>query len=587
MPDLTGAFSHLHVRSGFSYGYGVATPEELVEAEMSEGIRSLALTDRDGLHGTPRFLRAAGESGVAPIVGAEVSVEGGHVVLLAESIEGYRSLSRLLTAYRCSSEDRRRPACPLGTLLEHVAGLVCLTGAVPFGLVPRLVLAGRRREAGEILGLLREAFGSDSLYIEITDDRTAGSRRRLRRIALFARELGVPLIVTNEVAYLRPKDHELHEVLGAASNLTRLPGPGYRPTDQLWLKPPGKMQKLFEDYPEALRSTVSVAERCAGTVVLTGRVHVPNVPLPGGETPERRLSRLAMEGIRRRYGNRVEGKVLRRLRRELGCIEDLGFSSYFLLALEAKEIAVEKGVPVTGRGSAANSVVAYCLGLTQPEPLANRLLFERFMHEARTDPPDIDLDLDSEFRDGVRDELLRRYRGVGAAVAATAHTLSLRGAMRIAARALGHAPKEVDDLARHVTTRFRDRGRTYNAVPGWEEVLRQPAMRGHPLQDREKHKLLMELAWRLSGRLWQAGTHNGGTVFGTGERHLSELVPLEPSGTPGLVRYQYDKDDLEHVGIPKLDLLGLKMHTALRKAGELASGRLGRRVRSSHALARR
>lgn len=176
MPGLAGAFSHLHVRSGFSYGYGVATPEELAEAAATAGMRSLALTDRDGLHGTPRFLEAARELSVAPIVGAEVSVEGGHVVLLAEGMEGYRSLGRLLTAYRCSSEDRRRPACPLGTLLEHAAGLVCLTGAVPFGLVPRLVLAGRRREAKEVLGLLREAFGSDNLYVEITDDRTAGSR---------------------------------------------------------------------------------------------------------------------------------------------------------------------------------------------------------------------------------------------------------------------------------------------------------------------------------------------------------------------------------------------------------------------------
>lgn len=571
--------SHLHARSGFSYGYGVATPEELAGAAVASGMRSLALTDRDGLHGTPRFLRAAGEAGLAPVVGAEVSVEGGgHVVLLAEGMEGYRSLCRLITVYRCYSEDRRRPACRLDSLLEHAAGLVCLTGAIPFGLVPGLVLAGRRREARGILGLLREAFGPDDLYVEVTDDRTAGSRRRLRRVALFAREAGVPLVATNEVAYLRPADHELHEVLVAASNLTRLPGPGYRPTDQLWPKPPEKMSRLFADYPEALRSVAAVAERCAGSVTLAGEVHVPTVRPPGGETPERRLHRLAMEGVRKRYGDRVEGKVMRRLRRELRCIEDLGFSSYFLLAREAADIAREKGVPVTGRGSAANSVVAYCLGLTQPEPLANRLLFERFMHEERTDPPDIDLDLDSEGRDGVRDELMGSYREVGAAVAATAHTLSLRGAVRVAARALGHAPKDVDDLARHVTARFADRGRVYNAASGWEEVLRQPAMRGHPLQDRDRHRLLMGLAWRLDGKPWQAGTHNGGTVFGTAERHLSELVPLEPSGKEGLLRCQYDKDDLEYAGIPKLDLLGLKMHTALRKAGEMASARLGRAV---------
>lgn len=574
-----GSFAHLHVRSGFSYGYGVATPEELVEAAAAADMRSTALTDGDGLYGIPRFLRAAEERGVLPVVGVEVSVEsGGHAVLLAEGMEGYRSLSKLVTAYRCSSEHRRVPLCLLDTVLEHAGGLICLTGAVPFGFLPRLVLSGEGQTAREVLGLLLEAFGPEGVFVELTDDRTAGSRRRMRQVALSARRHGVPVLATNEVAYLRPSDHRLHEVLVAASGLTSLPGPGYRPTDQLWFKPSEEMERLFTDYPEALRNAARVAERCAGSVKLTGKVHVPTVRPPGGETPERRLHRLAMEGVRRRYGDRVRGEVLRRLRRELDCMRDLGFSSYFLLAREAVDIAREKEVPVTGRGSAANSVVAYCLGLTQPEPLANRLLFERFLHEHRTDPPDVDLDLDSEGRDGVRDELMGRYGDLGAAVAATAHTLSLRGAVRVAARALGHTPGEVNDLARHVTTRFTDRGRIYNAVSGWTEVLRQPAMRGHPLQERGKHGMLMDLSWRLSGRLWQAGTHNGGVVFGNEHHRLSELMPLEPSGKPGLVRCQYDKDDLEYIGVPKLDLLGLKMHMALRKAGELASARLGRRV---------
>lgn len=539
---------------------------------------ALAITDRDGLYGVPRFLEAAEDAGVSPVVGAEVSVEGGgHVVLLVESMKGYRSLSKLITAYRLSSENRREPSCPLETLQGHAEGLVCLTGAIPFGLLPGLVLSGQERRAAEVLGRLREAFGG-RLFIEFTDDRTAGSRRRLRRMAVFARERGVPTLAANEVTYLEPRDHRLHEILAAASNLSALPGPGYRRTDQLYLKPPGRMERMFEDYPEALSNTSEVAERCAGAVRLAEEIHVPQVRLPGGETPEEKLHRLSMVGVRKRYGDRVEGKVLRRQRRELSCINALGFASYFLLALEAVDIAGERGVPVTGRGSAANSLVAYAIGLTSPEPFSNRLLFERFLHEGREDPPDIDLDLDSELRDGVRDELMRRYRDAGAAVAATAHTLSLRGAVRVAARALGHSPGQVDELARHVPTRLRDRGNTYNLVLGWREVLGEPAMKGHPLQDMKRHGLLMELAWELNGKLHEAGTHNGGVVFGTAERRLSELVPLEPSGTPGLIRCQFDKDGLEYAGLPKLDLLGLKMHSALRKAGELASARTGREV---------
>lgn len=539
---------------------------------------ALAITDRDGLYGVPRFLEAAEDAGVSPVVGAEVTMEsGGHVVLLADSMEGYRSLSRLITTYRLVSENRREPSCPLELLLGYAEGLVCLAGAVPFGLIPGLLFSERTEEATKVLSHLREAFG-ERLFVELTDDRTAGSRRSLRQVALFARERGVPTLATNQVAYLEPRDHRLHEVLVAASNLSALPGPNYRPTDQLYLKPSATMERLFEDYPEALQNSEEVAERCAGAVRLAGEVHMPGVCLPGGETPEEKLRRLSMKGVRRRYGDRVEGKVLRRLRRELSCINALGFAPYFLLAREAVDIAEEKGVPITGRGSAANSLVAYVLGLTSPEPFENRLLFERFLHEGREDPPDIDLDLDSELRDGVRDELMRRYRDAGAAVAATAHTLSLRGAVRVAARALGHRPREIDKLARHVPTRFRDRGNTYNLVLGWREVLGEPAMKGHPLQNMKRHGLLMELAWELNGKLHEAGTHNGGVVFGTAERRLSELVPLEPSGTPGLIRCQFDKDGLEYAGLPKLDLLGLKMHSALRKAGEMASARTGREV---------
>ncbi len=577
------SFVHLHVRSGFSYGYGVATPAELLEEAARTGMRSMALTDRDGLYGIPRFLEASGEIGLSPIVGAEVSIGGGgHLVLLAEGMEGYRSLCRLITAYRCSSGDRRHPSCPLATVLEHAAGLVCLTGAIPFGLLPRLLLSGRGTRAAEVLGLLREAFGRDGVFAELTDDGTAGGRGRLAKVAAFARAVGLPTLATNEAAYLRPEDHRLHEVLVAASNLSRLPGPEYRPTDQLYLKPPGRMRRLFAGYPEALANAAAVAGRCAGAVDLSGGVHVPVARVPRGASARGVLRREAFAGARRRYGEGGEdptlAEVAARLRRELRCIDRRGFAPYFLVAQEARGIAKARGIPVTGRGSAANSLVSYCLGLTQPEPFGNGLLFERFMHEGRLDPPDIDLDFCSVRRDEVRFEMIRRHKRSGAAEAATVQTMSLRGAVRAAARALGHPPREIDALSRHVPTRFRDRNRVYVGLSGWKEALEEPAMRGHPLQDTKKYRLLLELSAGLAGRVREAGTHSGGMVFGTAERHLSELVPLEPSGKEGLLRCQYDKDDLERVGLPKLDLLGLRMHTALHRAGVLATKRTGRKV---------
>jgi error-prone DNA polymerase len=342
------------------------------------------------------------------------------------------------------------------------------------------------------------------------------------------------------------------------------------------------MRRLFKAHPEALENAVAVAERCAGSVDLSGRVHMPTIGVPRGSTVWRELRKVAFAGARKRYGKGCEDPTLQevaaRLRRELRCIKGLGFAPYFLVALEARGIAKKKHIPVTGRGSAANSLVSYCLGLTQPEPFSNGLLFERFMHEGRLDPPDIDLDFCSIRRDEVRFEMIRRHKESGAAEAATVQTMSLRGAVRVAARALGHPPREIDDLSRQVPTRFRDRDRTYAGLEGWREALAEPAMRGHPLQDVEKYRLLLELSAGLAGRVREAGTHSGGMVFGTAEHHLSELVPLEPSGTEGLLRCQYDKDDLERVGLPKLDLLGLRMHTALHRAGELATQRTGKKV---------
>jgi error-prone DNA polymerase len=615
-----GGYCHLHVRSGFSYGLGTATPEELAEGASRAGYRALALTDRDGLYGIPRFLRACGETALTPIVGAEITVklgnrdggEGnpghrGHVVLLAGSGRAYRSLCRLLTAYLLaptapgspwpSAAERRSSACGLETLLEHAGGenpggdLICLTGAVPFGLVPSLALsrdAGLRRKAAEVVSLLREAFGEGNVFVELSDDGTQGSRGRMRAVEYLADRCAVPTVATGEVTYLRPEDHRLSEALAAHRSLSPLPPPHYRPTDALYLRTPGEMSRLFADRPEALKNTATIAERCGGAVDLLGRgVLVPSARLPGGSTEDGALARLALAGAKRLYPAASRGEpgvfpskeeLRSRLRKELRVIAAQRFSGYFLVAHEAAEIARSLGTPVTGRGSAANSLVARSLGLTTPCPFAHRLLFERFMHEGRKDPPDIDLDFCSERRDAVRDELMRRHREPGAAVAATANTLSLRGAVRVAARALGYTPTETDALAKNVPRRIRDRDRLVNYDSEWDAALSSPAMRGHPLQDRERYALLLELAEDLEGKLQGPGTHLGGLVLGAAGLHLSEIVPLEPSGKEGLIRCQFDKDDLELVGLPKLDLLGLKTHTALDKAARMVSRRLGRKV---------
>ena len=595
-----GGFAHLHVRSGFSYGIGTATPEELVEAAAGMGYRSLALTDRNGLYGTPRFLKACGDRSLSPIIGAEVTVKvapevgaggpedmpdvRGHLVLLAASERGYRFLCRLLTDYLCSSaretgeehwpsaERRRNPACSLDTLLEHASracgeaggDLICLTGAIPFGLISAM-LAGRhsslRGNAARLLNRLVEAFGGDNVYAELTNDGTQGARRRMREVEVLAGRYGVPTVTAGEVTYLKPQDHRLSEVLAAARALSPLPPPLYRPTDRLYLRSPEEMERLFADRPGALRNAASIAERCAGAVDLLGGfgrgsgggVIVPQANLDPGSTEDLQLARLALAGAKKLYKESFQGnpeaypskkELKARLRTELRIIAGHRYSGYFLIAWESVEIARSLGTPVTGRGSAANSLVARCLGLTTPDPFTHRLLFQRFLHEHRKDPPDIDLDFCSERRDAVRDELMDRYREPsGAAVAATAKTLSLRGATRLAARALGYSPSEIDSLAKNVPRRIRDRDRLvhYSSGEAWDVALSSPAMRDHPFQDRKRYALLLELAEALEGRLHEAGTHLGGVVFGTPGLHLSELVPVEPAGKAWLIPYPVEQ----------------------------------------------
>jgi error-prone DNA polymerase len=643
---------------------------------------ALSLTDENGLYGVPRFLRAAGEAGVSPIVGAEVLVEaprerrtasrlatgrtvqlrkgasegasrgngdpggkaagpdgslGGHLVLLAESMEGYRNLSHLISLYRTrpsagggepSASERRNPSTTLEDVCSHAEGLVCLTGALPFGLIPALLLSpdtGLRGKAGEVLALLREAF-RDRLYVELTDDGTHGSRRRMRLVEAFAEAHGVPTVAAHEVLYLRPQDHRLHEVLRAASALLALPPPGYRPTDRLFLRYPEQLARLFADRPEALRRNAEVAERCAGAVRMGtpawgGRVLLPEArgypgfpggPVSGGRgsvaSPEaRRLAALVGAGARRRYPEAFRGELdafpdlaelKGRLRKELSVILSMGMGGYFLIAHEAVAIARERGIPVTGRGSAGNSCVAHCLGLTAPEPFRHRLVFERFLHLQRADPPDVDLDFASgpSGRDAVRQELMRRYGGAdgaGAAVAANFDTYSLRGGVRAAARALGYSASETNELAKNVPRHLRDRD---PERPLWEEILALPEMRSSPLRsaleegrgtgvpdkrraaDRHRLSLLMDLAERLEGRLKGPGTHLGGLVFGTPAHHLAGIAPMEHSGTPGLPRVQWDRDSLELAGLPKLDLLGLRTHSALRDAGISVGRKLGRQI---------
>lgn len=529
-------FCHLRVRSAFTFLYGTFLPERLVEEAASMGMKAAALTDRCGLYGAVRFVRAAQKRGVKPIIGAEVLEKGGGVlVLLVLDQRGYSNLVRLITLLKLKSPD----GLPLEEVLQRSQGLVCLTGGRD-GKLWRLLLQGMEDAALGYLGRLKEAFG-DRLYVELHDHGLPEDRLVLERSLAVAKRLDVKPLVSNSVTFLRKEDWKVHRLLVQIQRKVHRRAVEPLPSDQFYFKRPEELLGLFP--PEAVRNTVEVSERVSFELPLF-KLHPPKLY----EDANRRLTELCMRKLARRY-RPLKAHILRRLWRELELITSRGFSGYFLVVHEVVSWARSRGIRCSIRGSASGSLVS-CLLFGGPDPLEHGLLFERFLNEGRFDPPDIDVDFDSERREEVIRYVLDRFKGK-AALVSTVHTFRARGALRDAARAMGRHPRELSAICDLVP---------YHLSPG--ELMRAleelPELRESPLRHEPE---LIEAAARLDGLPRQLSTHLGGVIV---SEKLEELVPLElsPRGYP---LSQFDKDDTEALGLPKFDLLGLRMHTAVAK----------------------
>jgi error-prone DNA polymerase len=516
-------YAELHCWSNFSFLQGGSHPEELIERAAELGLTAIALTDRDGLYGAVRFSSHAGRRGVGAIIGSELTFEdGSRIVLLVEDERGYAHLCELISRaqLRGSKADAR---LRLEDFEGRGDGLIALS-----------------RSAREIRRL--SAIFQDRFYLELQQHLTPQESQHNVRLVQLARECGVPYVATNGVVYAVKDDALVADVLACVRDGTTLRNAraanALRPNAEFHLKSPDAMRRLFAQYPEAIAASVTIAQRCRFRLErLIGQF--PLFPVPEGSSPQRYLRKLVYEGAAKRYPMPLAANVERQLEYELGLIAKMDLAGYFLIVWDIVRAAAELGVLCQGRGSAANSAVCYALGITAVDPIAMNLLFERFMSEERREIPDIDIDFAHQDREKVIQYVYERYGRTNAAMVAEVITYRTRSAIRDVGKALGLSLKEVDAIAREFDAR-------------------------ESLPEESGPEMLFALCRRIANFPRHLGIHSGGMLVTRDP--LVQVAPVEWATMRDRTVVQWDKDDLQDLGLIKIDLLGLGMLSLLREA---------------------
>ncbi len=562
-------YVELHARSAFSFLEGASVPEELIAAGLELDMPAMALLDRDGVYGAPRFHLSAKRNGIKAHIGAELSVQKPgtkitcSIPVLVRNRTGYQNLCRLITLMKLRVPKHAKPGECLVTsdeLAAHAKGLICLTGSfdgpIATAIHPRN--PENTQKAQSAIDWMIDLFGRKNVYAELQRhfDREEEARNHL--VIELARRNQLPLLATNGVCHATPSRREVSDVFSCIRNQVRLETAGrlLAQNSERYLKSAAMMQQLFVDLPEAIANTVELSSRLKFTLEDLG-YEFPKYPVPSGETMASFLRKRTEEGARGRYtgthGMPTYERARPQLERELALIEKLKLEGYFLIVWDIVKFCNRHGVLVQGRGSAANSAVCYSLGITAVDPIGMDLLFERFLSEERGEWPDIDLDLPSgDKREQAIQYVYERYGKLGAAMTANVITYRGRSAAREVGKALDFDEETVSRLAALVHTwewkdpndsserQFRDAGLD----------LRQPRIK--------KFFQLYQLVQDLPRHL---GQHSGGMVICQGA--LDSIVPLEPAAMPGRVVVQWDKEDCADLGLIKVDLLGLGMMAVL------------------------
>jgi error-prone DNA polymerase len=590
-------YIELHARSAFSFLDGASVPEELAEVCAQHEMPAMALLDRDGVYGAPRFYLAARKLKLTAHIGAEITsllpgsdlenpTELPRIVLLCDSREGYQNLCRLITRTKlrapkypvqvpqrhikkqnaitdipqCEIHEvalQSQATASIVDLAEYSNGLICLTGGDE-GPLAQALQRGGKKAGRKLLEQLVTLYGRENVYVELQRHGNRSQEARNQAAIELARTLRLPLLATQGAQYARPERRQILDIFTCIRNHRTLDTAGrlLARNSERYVKTPQEMLRLFADLPEATANTLELSSRLEFTLNDLG-YEFPRYPVPDGDTMDSFLRARTMEGARNRYLRPGQGELwrraLRQIERELGLIQKLNLAGYFLIVWDIVRYCCKHGILVQGRGSAANSAVCYSLGITAVDPVGMDLLFERFLSEERGEWPDIDLDLPSgDQRERAIQYVYERYGKLGAAMTANVITYRGRSAAREVGKALGFDGEALDKLAGLVSSwEYKDPGDT---------LERQFRDAGFDLRHPRIHKFF-ELCVAVQDLPRHLGQHSGGMVICQGQ--LDSIVPLEPATMPGRVVVQWDKEDCADMGIVKVDLLGLGMMAVL------------------------
>ncbi|MHB9038325.1 MAG: DNA polymerase III subunit alpha, partial [Armatimonadota bacterium] len=544
------SFTHLHVHSNFSFLDAGSSVHALLDRAKAVGCDCLALTDHNGLYGAVRFYSYAKEIGVKPIIGVELDLESGHhLVLLAKNLNGYSNLCKIITRAHLSHE-KGYAAASLELIDQHKNDLFCLSGCSK-GEVASLVARGDLDSAKAAAEKYLNIFGRDHFLIELQNHMLPGTAIQNSQLHALASGLGLRCVATNNAHYATKQDFKIQDLLACVQTITTLDDdhPLRKCNAEYYLKSPKSMTDLFSRYPDAVANTEWVADQCNLDLGL-GTYRFPDFPIPDGQTAYSYLCRLCFDALEKLY-KPITPQVIERLQHELQVIHDLGFEEYFLVVWDIVREARARRIRCSGRGSAADSLVAYCLGITIVDPLEHNLLFERFLNPERKGMPDIDIDFDAARRDEIIDYIYKRYGEDRVAMVCTVSTLKARSSMRDLGKAMSFSPDDISRLASMLPHTSANRIR--------EAIERLPELRNSNLPI-GRLETLIDMCEKVNDFPRHLSVHLCGVVVS--KRLLTELVPLEWA-TKGVVVTQFDKDDIETLGLVKMDILSLRNLSAI------------------------
>ncbi len=568
-------FVHLHVHSEYSLLDGACRIQQLVQQAKELGQHSVAITDHGVMYGVIDFYKAAKEAGIHPVIGCEVYVAPRtrfdkvygvdsspyHLVLLCENNEGYQNLIKLVS---CGYTEGfySKPRVDKELLRAHHQGLIALSACLA-GEIPRCLTAGDYSSAKKAALEYQDIFGKDNFFLELQDHGIEQQRLILPQLARISRETGIGLVATNDCHYLKKEDNRMQNVLVCIQTNRTVDDENDMAfeTPEFYLKSGDEMQALLGGYPQALENTVQIAERCQVEFTF-GQVKLPYFQAPDGMENRAYFRKLCYEGLARRYGPEPSQPVRDRLEYELSVIEQMGYVDYYLIVWDFINYARSVGIPVgPGRGSGAGSIAAYCVGITGIDPIKYQLLFERFLNPERISMPDFDIDFCFERRQEVIDYVVRRYGEDHVAQIITFGTLAARAAIRDVGRALGMSYQSVDAVAKQIPNDL------HITIDKAMEVSRELK---NQYEQNSKVRDLIDTARQLEGMPRHASTHAAGVVITRDP--VDSYVPVQQ--TDGVMVTMFPMTTLEELGLLKMDFLGLRNLTVIRRAQQMIQRRV-------------